>query len=302
MISEQMSQIVAGAVTNRARTAGHAVELEERRRRMSVSSQRMPSPEGVVVEAIDAGGVPCEWNRPPESGDSRMVLYFHGGGYANGGLDSHRKMVGFLALASGMAVLSAGYRLAPEHPFPAAIDDGVGVLTWLLANGTGAKEIVLAGDSSGGGVALATCLAARDRGLPLPDAVVLLSPWVDMAAADPTGGDDAIDDPIVSRANLAELRDWYLVDADPADPLASPLRADLHGLPPTLIQVGERELLGDDARRLHARLVEAGVDARCETWPGMVHAWHAFAGFAPEADAAFAAIAAWLRGLHTSDG
>jgi acetyl esterase/lipase len=139
------------------------------------------------------------------------------------------------------------------------------------------------------------CVAARDRGWPMPSALVLLSPWLDMAAADDSPGDVAIDDPIVTRANLRELREWYLAGADPGTPLASPLRAVLDGLPRTLIQVGQREVLCADAVRFGDRLRDVGVDATCEVWDGMTHVWHFLAGAKPEADAALASIAEWLH-------
>jgi len=302
MISEQMSRIIDGQIALRERLAGRTVELGERRRRMQMGAERMPAPVHVSVELIDVDGVTCEWIRPAAIADGRVVVYFHGGGYAVGGLDTHRKMIGFLATATGLAALSVGYRLAPEHPYPAALEDGIQVLSWIRANrGVAATDLVVAGDSAGGSLAVATCLAARDNGWPMPGALVLLSPWLDLAAPEASVSDAAIDDPIVSRANLHELRDWYVGDADPTAPLVSPLRADLAGLPPTLIHVGQRELLCADAVRFGDRLRADGVDALCEVWDGMVHVWHFFAGLAPEADAAMRSIAEWLHALHRPD-
>ncbi len=295
MVSEQMSQIIQASVAARERSAGQVVELGERRQRMDTGAGRLPDPAGVTVETVDTDGVRCEWTRPAVVRDQRVLLYFHGGGYANGSLTSHRKLVGHLATAIGMRALSVGYRLAPEHPYPAAVDDGARALAWLTATGVAAADVVVAGDSAGGGLAMAICLAVRERALPMPGALVLLSPWVDMTIAGTDATDDAVDDPMVTRANLEELRDWYLGGADPATPLASPARGDLAGLPPTLIQVGQRELLAADAMALHRRLLAAGVDARGDVWDGMVHVWHFFAGHAPEADAAMTAIAEWLR-------
>jgi acetyl esterase/lipase len=275
-------------------------DLSERRRRIQRTAERMPAPAGVTVEAIDIDGVPCEWIRPSVVTDERIVLYFHGGGYAVGGLDTHRKMIGFVANATGLATLSVGYRLAPEHPYPAAVEDGVAVLSWLLASGVRTGDIVVAGDSAGGGLAVALCLIARDRGWALPSALVLMSPWLDMAAADQSADDAAVDDPVVNRANLRELREWYLAGADPGEPLASPLRADVTGLPQTLIQVGQREVLCADAVRFRDRLVSEGIDATCEVWTGMTHVWQFSAGVTPEADAALARIGEWLGGRTSS--
>ncbi len=260
---------------------------------MRAAALQMTAAATVAVDAVNVEGVPCEWIRPVGC-DGRVLLYFHGGGYAVGGLDTHRQLVGHLAEAAGLVALSVGYRLAPEHPYPAAVDDAVRVLEWLLAEGVAAEDVAVGGDSAGGGLALATCIVARERGWAMPGGMVLLSPWVDMAAAEDAAGDDAVGDPIVSRANLRELRDWYLADTDHA-PYASPLRAELAGLPRTLIQVGGRELLRADAIELGQRLCAAGVDATCQVWDHMVHVWQLYAGVAPEADAAVAAIGEWLR-------
>jgi epsilon-lactone hydrolase len=262
---------------------------------MQIGAELMPAPHDITVESVDLDGVPCEWIRPAATRDERVVLYFHGGGYAVGGLDTHRKMVGFLAASTGLATLSVGYRLAPEHPYPGAVDDGVRVLSWLMSSGVAGDDIIVGGDSAGGGLAAALCVAARDHGWPMPGALVLLSPWLDMAAAEDSVDDAAIDDPVVSRASLRELREWYVGDADPNDPLVSPLRAHLAGFPRTLIQVGQREVLCVDAVHFADRLRAEGVDARCDVWEGQVHVWHFFAGRAPEADAALAAIAEWLH-------
>jgi acetyl esterase/lipase len=297
MISEEMSRIIDLSITARERTKGAVVPLVDRRQQMQKVAARMPESAEVSVEVVDARGVPCEWIRPTVPRGSRSMLYFHGGGYANGSLETHRKMIGFIAAASGLAVLSVGYRLAPENPYPAAIDDGVTALSWLLSTGVSADQVVIAGDSSGGGLALATCLASMERLFARPGALVLLSPWVDMTFDLSQTPNADVDDPLVSRSNLDELRRFYLGGADPALPLVSPLRANLTGLPPTFIQVGQRELLRDDASRLYERLVDSGVDATCAVWLGMVHVWQYFAGAVPEADAALSAIASWLDDL-----
>ncbi len=297
-----MSRIIEGAVAARERLAGQVVELADRRERMRLGAERMPAREGVTVEPVDADGVPCEWIRPASVSDRRVILYLHGGGYANGSLDTHRKLVGFLVAATGLSALSVGYRLAPEHPFPAAIDDSIRALAWLVATGVAADDVVAMGDSAGGGLAMAICLAANESDRSGPGALVLLSPWVDMTITGSAASDAEVADPLVTRANLEELRGWYLADADPTTPLASPARGSLAGLPPTLIQVGARELLRADAVRLGEQLLAHGVDARCDVWDGLVHVWHFYAGLVPEADAALGAIAEWLSDRRPADG
>src|SRR5688572_28467459 len=145
---------------------------------MQLGAERMRNAPGITVEPLDVDGVPCEWIRPSAIHDERVVLYFHGGGYANGGLDTHRKMIGFLAASTGLVTLSVDYRLAPEHPYPAAVDDGLRVLWWLSSSRAASDRIIVSGDSSGGGLAAAMCIAARDRDWRVPDALVLLSPWL----------------------------------------------------------------------------------------------------------------------------
>jgi acetyl esterase/lipase len=293
--SPQIERVIAATVVGREQLGGQVLALAERRRRMEAGAERMPAPPGVTVDAVDVDGVACEWIRPSEIDVDGVLLYFHGGGYAVGGLGTHRKMIGFIASSARLPALSVGYRLAPEHPYPAALDDGAAVLSWLANNGVPIDRVVIAGDSAGGGLAAAMCCVAREAASSMPRALVLMSPWLDMAAADEQEDDALVDDPIVTRGNLRELRDWYVDDDHRLDPLASPLGADLTGFPPTLIQVGERELLRADAIRFAERLRASGVDARCDVWDGMVHVWQFYAGVVPEANDAITAIGEWLR-------
>jgi acetyl esterase/lipase len=293
--SPQLERVVAAVVAGRSQLAGELLDVPERRRRMEAGALRLPAPPDVAVEAVEIGGVPCEWIRPIDADGDGLLLYFHGGGYAVGGLGTHRNLIGFLAAAARVPALSVGYRLAPEHPYPAAVDDAVAVLSWLSANGTPTSNVVVAGDSAGGGLAAAMCVVAREHGWSMPRALVLLSPWLDMAATADDEDDALVDDPIVTRANLRELRGWYLGNVARDAPLASPARADVTGFPPTLIQVGSRELLRADAVRFGERLRASGTDATCEVWDGMIHVWQFYAGVVPEADEAIAVIAEWLR-------
>jgi monoterpene epsilon-lactone hydrolase len=205
-----------------------------------------------------------------------------------------------LSLATSMRVLGLNYRLAPEHPFPAAVDDVAAAYRWLLDSGIAPARIAIAGDSAGGGLALATTIATRDAGLPLPGAVVSLSPWVDLALTGASMDAKAGDDPIVSREMLLRWAKLYLGDHDARTPLASPLYASLHALPPLLIQVGASEVLLDDATRLAERASTGGVDTTLEVWPEMIHVWQAFAAILPEGRQAIARIGEFVR-MHLGE-
>lgn len=293
--SDQLQEILTLLEKGKASTAGRAVPLEEQRARYRKLAALMPAPAGVRSEAVDADGVAAEWHRPTRDDASDAALvYFHGGGYVIGGLDTHRKLAGHLAVAVGVPVLLVDYRLAPEHPHPAAVTDATAALRW-ARQGRDPARVAVGGDSAGGGLALATCLSLRDAGEELPAAAVLISPWTDLEGTGDTMTTRADVDPMVTPESLGELAAWFLAGADPRDPLASPLHADLTGMPPVLIHVGDHERLLADSTRLADRLEAAGGTVQCEVWPHMVHVWHYFAGWLPEADAALAAIAGWLR-------
>ena len=250
--------------------------LEELRQRYDGVSMMYPVPAAVTVEAIEAGGVRAERLRAADAVPGRTVLYLHGGGYAIGSPVSHRHLAGAIATAAGATLIVPDYRLAPEHPYPAAIQDAVAGYRGLLASGQDPAALVVAGDSAGGGLTLGTLISARDQGLPLPAAAVLISPWVDLAGTGATLESLAARDPIVQKAGLSDMARYYLGERDPRLPLASPLYADLGGLPPLLIQVGSDEVLLDDARRLHQRAQEQGVRTTLEVWEEMIHVWHFF--------------------------
>jgi monoterpene epsilon-lactone hydrolase len=192
-------------------------------------------------------------------------------------------------------VLLLDYRLAPEHPYPAAVEDAVQAYRWLLAGGVDAAAIAIAGDSAGGGLTISTLLALRDEGLPQPGAAVAISPWTDLTLQAASIEALAERDPIVRASDLTRYRDWYLGGADPRHPGASPAHADLTGLPPLLVHVGEAEVLLDDAVILTENGRRDGVDVTLETWPEMVHVWHVFAGRVPESTAAVDRIGAFLQ-------
>jgi monoterpene epsilon-lactone hydrolase len=272
-----------------------SLPLAERRTRYDRAKHLFPLPAGVTVAAVDAGGVAAERIAVPASRTGRLVLYLHGGGYVMGSADSHRHLAAAIAEAAQASVLLPAYRLAPEHPFPAALDDALAAYGWLLDGGQAPTSLVIAGDSAGGGLALATLLAARDRGLPLPAGAALISPWVDLSCSLVSLETLAARDPIVKKGSLAECARHYLVGRDLRSPLASPLYGDLRGLPPLLIQVGSEEVLLDDARELDRRAREQGVRTTLEIWPEMIHVWHWFAAQLREGRDAIARLGEFVR-------
>lgn len=255
----------------------------------------MPLVDGTTVESLSVAGVRCEWVRPAEVVvPDACVLYLHGGGYVIGSCNTHRPLASHLANRTGLPVLLVDYRLAPEHPYPAALDDALSTYEWLLTHGFDSDRIVIAGDSAGGGLTLATLVALRDRGRPLPALGVPMSPWTDLTLSGESMTSIGDRDPMVTRPGLQRMADWYTVDADPAAPLVSPLFADASGLPPLLIQVGEVEVLRDDAVAFAARATAAGVDVTLEVWPEMIHVWQVFGPDVPESEAAVARIAEFV--------
>ena len=249
---------------------------------------------GTRVEPAEADGVPAEWVIAAGVTGERVLLFFHGGAYHVGSPARLRGLHELLSAAASARVLSAGYRLAPEHPFPAAVEDALTAYRWLVAGGTDARQIVIGGNSSGGGLALAALAALRDAGDPLPGAAVVISPWTDLDLAGESLRTRAAADVMLTPDGAREAADWYLAGQDPRHPYASPLYADLRGLPPILIQAGDAEILRDDSTRFAAAAQAAGVDVTLEIWDEMPHVWHAFAGLLPEADQAIERIGAWL--------
>jgi len=264
-------------------------------RRAAIESAAAPPPPGTTVEPVDAGGVPAEWVIAAGVDSVRLLVYLHGGAYQIGSPATLRRMIAHMSAAAQVSVLSVGYRLAPEHPFPAAVDDALTAYRFLLHGGADPAAIVIAGDSAGGGLALATLVALRDAGDPLPAAAVAMSPWTDLALTGESLSTRADVDVMIQPDGMRESAATYLAGADPRHSYASPLYADLHGLPPMLIQAGDAEILRDDSTRFAAAAQAAGVDVTLEIWDEMPHVWHAFAGLLPEADQAVERIGAWLR-------
>ena len=242
----------------------------------------------VKVEPVTANGVRAEWSSTPSATDDAALLYLHGGGYVIGSLDSHRHLAAEAGRAAGCWALALDYRLAPEHPFPAAVEDAVAGYRYLLGRGLKPDRIALAGDSAGGGLVVAAMVAIRDAGLPQPGCGWCISPWVDMEASGETMTSRSAADPMVQKAGVLDMARLYLNGADPRSPLASPIYANLNGLAPLLIQVGAAETLLDDALALAKAAGAADVYVDLQIWPEMVHVWHLFH---PELKAGMRAIA-----------
>ncbi len=292
MPSPQHEAIVAG-IQSQPRPATPPDLAQQRAGFEAMMAPLAPGPE-IKREAVSAGGVPGVWFAAPGADPTRVVLYLHGGGYVLGSVATHAGLIARISRDAAARCLGIDYRLAPEHPFPAAVEDACAAYRWLLRQGTPASRTAIAGDSAGGGLALATLVALRDAGDPLPAAGVCLSPWTDLAIT----GDSAkggVDDPLIPLEQLAGMGAPYLAGADPRTPTASPLYAELRGLPPLLIQVGTRELLLDDSIRVAERARAAGVDVTLEPGEGLIHVWQLFGDAIPEAKDAVERIGAFLR-------
>ena len=236
---------------------------------------RAPVVRGTRVDPVEAGGVASEWVTAPHSSAGRAIVYLHGGAYVVGSPRSHRGLAARLSGASGASVLVPDYRLAPEHPFPGAVDDAVAAYRWLLDEGFDPGRVALAGDSAGGGLAVALMLALSEHGLPRPAAAALFAPWLDLGVE--RRPPPEVPDPSLTDEGLAESAGTYLAGADLSHPLASPIHGDLGALPPLFVQVGTADLLLDDARRLARAAEGAGVRCVLDEWPGMPHVFQMYA-------------------------
>ena len=269
--------------------------IEERRAQYDKAERVFQTPADVAIERVMAPAQPAEWLTPPGVRADAVVLYLHGGGYVIGSPRSHRHLAAAIARAGGTRALLLDYRLAPEHPFPAALDDVVAAYEWLLAHHVSPRRIVVAGDSAGGGLTVATLLALRDRGRPLPAAGVCISPWVDLTCSLPSHTSRKAVDPIVTREAVGKMAVAYLGATAPTTPLASPLYAELRALPPLLIQVGDDEVLLDASVQLAERARAAGVDVTLEVWPQMIHVWHWFFPMLDDGQRAIDRIGEFIR-------
>jgi acetyl esterase/lipase len=256
-----------------------------------------PAPSDVTIENEIIGGVPCVVVTPRDGEPVGTIVFVHGGGYIWMRARTHLAVAVALVRASGCRCINVDYRRAPEHPYPAPVEDLLAVYGALLDGGEASTQVAFAGDSAGGGLVIAGLVACRDAGLPLAAAGVSVSPWTDLAVTGASA--DTADDPIVSGAALRMMADVYLAGADPRSPTASPLYADLHGLPPLLVQVGTRESLLDDARRIAVRAREHGVDVTLHEFEDVVHMWVVIGPDIPESQEAFAEAGAFIRGHLT---
>lgn len=263
---------IRALLTSRPRPVGP----EERRQRLDAFGQSLGVPEDARLEPIEISGVPAEWSTTPEAHARRAVLYLHGGGYMAGSIISHRYVAVEIGRAAHARTLALGYRLAPEHPYPAQLEDALAAYSMLLGDGLTPGDIAVAGDSAGSNLTLSLLLSLRERGLPLPACGWLISPWSDLTASGATMQSKANVDPMISKAYLLELAQAFANGRAFADPLISPQFADLTGLPPLLIQVGSDETLLDDAITLAGRAGAAGVAVTLEVWPEMIHAFPMF--------------------------
>ncbi len=251
-------------------------DMAGRRARLNALGAGYAVPADVRVEPVLANGVAAEWTTTPDADPARVLMFLHGGGYVSGSLNSHRHMVAQAGREARARTLALDYRLAPEHPFPAALDDALAGYRFLLAQGVAPQRIALCGESAGGGLAVATMVALRDAGDPLPGCAWLSSPWTDLAQTGATIRTKEAVDPLISKPYLDELAAAYLNGTDPGNPLVSPIHADLHGLPPWLVFVGSAETLLDDSVRIAAVAGAADVRVTLEIWPDMIHAFTLF--------------------------
>lgn len=281
----------AEIVALRAKIASRPRSDDYRQRRRDIDARGVAYgiAADVTVEPVTANGVRAEWTATPGDTSDAAILYLHGGGYVIGSLDSHRHLAAEAGRAAGCWTLALDYRLAPEHPFPAAVEDAVAGYRYLLGRGIKPGRIAIAGDSAGGGLVVAALVAIRDAGLPQPRCGWCISPWVDLEAIGETMTSKSAADPTVQKAGILDMVRMYLNGADPRSPLAAPLYADLTGLAPLLIQVGAAETLLDDAIRLARLAGAADVYVELQVWPEMIHVWHLYH---PELKAGLSAIQA----------
>lgn len=270
--------------------------VDEARALLDEGGRRLKPPASITMVDGKEGGVPGEWLHPVAADDTARILYLHGGAYLLGSRDSHRGLAGKVADEVGVDTFLAEYRLAPEHPYPAALEDAVAAFDAVAAD-VGPGRVLVVGDSAGGGLAVALGVALRDRGTGVPGAIAAMSPWTDLSAS----GDSITElnevDVMLDGGRVGEIAALYCCDTPPDDPLVSPLFADLAGLPPLLVHAGTAEILRDDAVRLVERVREAGGDATLRLYDGMWHVWPAFWPWVPEGRLAIAEIARFWWGV-----
>jgi len=278
-----------------SRIDAKTADVKAIRRLWHAGSRVLWAAPGVRIERSELNGLQAEWLTPRQARQGKIILYLHGGGYVMGSCATHRQMVSYIAKASGVQALLPEYRLAPEHRFPAAINDCVGAYRALLRKGYKGGDIILAGDSAGGGLAMATLFVLRDAGDALPAAAFLLSPWLDVSGDGASMKTHADRDPWFKPEHMDVLREYYCDDDEKRDSLVSPVFGDFAGLPPVYIQVGEDEILLSDSTRAAERIEAAGGAVDLEIWPGLWHVFQAFVHQVPEARKAVAKLGDYVR-------
>jgi monoterpene epsilon-lactone hydrolase len=276
--------------------------LKARRHALEALEAFTPEVAGVTILPVDEGAVRGEWVRSAVADGGGLLLYFHGGGYSLGSPSTHRSLVANLALSGAVSGFALDYRLAPENPFPGAVEDALAAYRWLIAGGASPRKVILAGDSAGGGLAVACLLEIRRLEMAAPAGAVLLSPWADLTLSGASIHQNASTDVTVTGASLAQFASDYLQGQDPRHPLASPAMADLSGLPPLLIQVGGDEILLSDSLTLAERAKKAGVEVELDIAPGMWHVWQAWVGQVPEAGLAIGRVGRFIRRVLGTPG
>jgi acetyl esterase/lipase len=274
---------------------GQALDVVAMRQTMEAMMANSVLPESTLCEPVQAGDVPSEWIEGPRADREKVLLYFHGGGYVLGSITTHRALVARIASEAGVRALLIDYRLGPENPYPAAVEDAVRAYRFLLEEGYDPEKIVLGGDSAGGGLTFATLVALREEGEPLPAAAIALSPWVDLEGRGESMQTRADVDPMVQYDGLIAMAALYLGGASATEPTASPLHADLSALPPIYIQVGTAETLLDDSIRIEALIREVGGKVELDLYEDLIHVFQAFAPHVPESIEAIAKLGAFVR-------
>lgn len=294
MASQQMREVTAALRAQRAVSPTGTGTVADMRAGMEAQQSGLPVPPDVDALDLTVAGRPARRICTPGVNEDRGTLYLHGGGYVMGSLNTHHELMGRIARSTNAQVLGLDYRLAPEHPYPAAVDDAVGAYQWILEQGITPERIVIAGDSAGGGLTLATLLAIRDHKLPMPAGAVLFSPWTDLTSSGASVRTRADTDPMIGPEVLLPMAAHYVGKQSSNTPGISPLFADLGGLPPLLIQVGDAEVLLDDSTRLHERAQAAGVNSTLHVFPEAFHVFQAVP-ILPESTEALAEVGAFFN-------
>jgi len=290
-----IDQVRAMLLADRSGPDAPQASVEEMRQGMETFTKMLPVLDTAKIDPIKLGGVRGEKVTPSSSDETRAILYFHGGGYVLGSPATHRSLVALVADAAGCPVWSMEYRLAPEHPFPAAVEDGMASYSALLEQHIDPSRVIIGGDSAGGGTTLATALMAKDKGLPGAAGLMMLSPWVDLTQSGRSYESQAEHDPMVRKQGLDRMAGVYLNGSDPNHRYASPVFSDLSGLPPMLIQVGPDEVLYSDAVTLAERAGLAQVSVTLEAWPEMFHVFQMFHPMLADARRAIKRLGGWAR-------